>query len=294
MDERAKAIVKTLGLCLFCGLAMAAAKIAYGRSANSLAFVADGVHVLFDAGATIMGMITILWSSKPPDEDHPYGHHKFETVCAIILGILLLFAAYEVGSIAYTRLFNPDRFPTASFLGVAILVATMVVSLGLARLEEKMAARHASSYLAADSLHNRSDFWITLAVLGSVLSVHFRIPYVDAGVSILIALYLVYLAVHLMLENLKPLVDASVLDPRQVESIVSATEGVLHCHHIRSRGEAGRHFLDLNIHLPGHITLERAHEITHDVEQRLKAAFPGLVDVVIHTEPHGHPPCAVD
>jgi divalent metal cation (Fe/Co/Zn/Cd) transporter len=124
-----------------------------------------------------------------------------------------------------------------------------------------------------------------------LISARLRIPYVDSIVSILITLYLIYVAVHLLVQNLQPLVDHRVLDPREVERVAASIDGVLHCHHIRSRGEKNHHFLDLNIHLPGHISLERAHEITHTVEARLKAAFPGLVDVVIHTEPDGHPPC---
>ena len=272
-------------------LLVAAVKIAYGTGTNSLSFVADGIHILFDSGATVMGILSVLWSSKPPDDDHPYGHHKFESVSALVLCLLLGLAAYEVGSTAYQRLLHPDAFPEVSFLGLVILIASMGVSLYLARLEERVAHRHDSAYLATDAVHNRSDVCITVAVLTSILGAHFRIPYVDALVSLGIAVYLVYLSAHLLMHNIGPLVDSSVLDPRDVELVASDTEGVVHCHHIRSRGEKGRHFLDLNIHLPGHISLERAHEITHNVESRLREAFPGLVDVVIHTEPDGHPPC---
>jgi divalent metal cation (Fe/Co/Zn/Cd) transporter len=103
---------------------------------------------------------------------------------------------------------------------------------------------------------------------------------------------LVYLSIRLIVRTLGPLVDTSVLDQEKVREIVGSVEGVLHCHHIRSRGEEDHFFLYLNIHLPGQISLHRAHDITHEVEAKLKKAFPGLVDVVIHTEPHGHMPCS--
>ncbi len=292
MERRARAIVKTLGVCLTAGTVVAAVKLAYGTSAHSLAFMADGIHVLFDSGATVLGMISVLFSSKPPDQDHPYGHRKFEAVSALVLGLLLLFAAYEVGVTAWAKLSGPVEYPDFSFLGVAILVAAAGVSLSISRLELKMARELSSQYLAADAVHNSSDVWVTLGVLVSLLSVHLHIPRMDSVVSLGIAVYLVYMSVHLMLINIKPLVDSSVLDPNHVAEIAAATDGVLQCHNVRSRGEKGHHFLDLNIHLPGHISLWRAHEITHNVEARLKAEFPGLVDVVIHTEPEGHPPCS--
>lgn len=291
MEKRAKAVIRTLFLSLGATLFAAALKIFYGRSTHSLAFVADGVHSFFDAAATLIGILSISMSSKPPDEGHPYGHQKFESVSTIALGLLLLSAAYEVGKMALARMGHAPM-PDYTFWGFVVLAGVMVINLSIARLESNRAKDLSSQFLAADALHNQSDFLISCAVLASLLAVYFHIPYVDAGASLAITLYLAYLSVRLIWLNLRPLVDYRVLDPEKVEEIVSSTEGVLHCHNIRSRGEHGHHFLDLNIHLPGHITLEKAHEITHNVEAKLKAAFPGLVDVVIHTEPHNHPPCS--
>lgn len=291
MNTRSKTIVRTLLICLSASVLASLMKIFYGRSSHSLAFVADGIHSLFDSAATIIGIVSIGLSAKPPDEGHPYGHHKFETVSALALGLLLFLAAYEVGTMAYQRILFPAMLPQFSIMGLVILGVTMAINLSVARMEAKKAKELSSSFLAADSLHNQSDFLITCAVLATVVSAHFGIPYADAGVSLGITVYLVYLAIRLILYNLQPLVDHSVLDPKRVEAVVSAVPGVVHCHHIRSRGEEGHYFLDLNLHLPGKITLDEAHTISHEVEERLKKEFPGLVDVVIHTEPDGHAPC---
>jgi cation diffusion facilitator family transporter len=291
MDSRASGIVRTLAVCLSIGFAAAVIKIIYGKTTHTLTFVADGIHMMFDSAATLTGLISVIFSSKPPDEGHPYGHYKIETVAATILALLLLFAAYEVGMIAYHRLLNPHVFPQFSFWGLVIILASMAINVALARFESKRAKQLSSHFLATDSMHNLSDFFIGLAVLISLISLHWQIPYVDSGASIAITFYLVYLSLRLLAGSLKPLVDSSVLDPKQVEEVAASVEGVLYSHHIRSRGEKDHHFLDLNLHLPGHITLEKAHKIAHEVEARLKAQFPGLVDVVIHTEPHGHPPC---
>ncbi len=289
--ERTHAISKVLGVSLFANLILGSLKVYYGRSSHSLAFVADGLHTYFDAASTVLGMISVHLSSDPPDEGHPYGHYKFETLSSLILSLVLCFAAYEVGSSAFSQLSGTSGIPHSDFRGVFLVILALTFSFSLARWQQKMARRLHSSFLRTDALHNMSDVFTSLGVLLTVAAAHFQLPKVDAWVSLGIAAYLIYLSLKLLVENAKPLVDASVIDPKSVESIAESIEGVIHCHHVRSRGEKGHYFLDLNLHLPGGITLYRAHEISHRVEAKLKEAIPGLVDVVIHTEPDGHPPC---
>lgn len=294
MEKRTRGIIGTLALSLMGMVGVAGVKIAFGNLTDNLSFLADGIHSMFDALATGLGIITVLFSTKPPDADHPYGHRKFETLGAVLLAILLSFAAYQVGVLAYQRFRDPHSFPNYSAVGFLILLVGMGVSFAISRFEKKRAKKYQSHYLEVDAVHNLSDFWTAFAVLASLASARFHIPYIDAVAASVITIYLVILSIKLILSNLDPLVDKSVVDPEQVKKIVSSIEGVLHCHQIRSRGAPDHYFLDLNIHLPGHITLEKAHDITHLVESRLKAVFPGLKDVVIHTEPHGHPPCTKD
>ena len=289
--NRSHAVLKVLGISLLANIALGSLKIFYGRSANSLAFMADGLHTYFDACATLLGMISIYLSAAPPDDNHPYGHYKFETLSSLLLSMVLCFAAYEVGSRAFSRLDVVDQFPNGDFRGVFIVILALVLSLSLGKWESKMGTVLGSPFLKADSVHNLSDVWTSVAVVVSIIAGHFKIPRVDAWVSILISIYLVFLSLRLLMENARPLVDARVVDPRRVEAIAGSVSGVIHCHHVRSRGEQGHYFIDLNLHLPGSITLHKAHDISHEVEKKLKAEFPGLVDVVIHTEPDGHPPC---
>ena len=291
MDTRTRGIVRTLGVALMANTAAAILKIGYGQFSNSLAFVADGVHSLFDSVSMILGIWTMIVAGQPADEDHPYGHFKFETLSATALGLFLLFAAVEVGSMTYARFMQPEVFPSYNTWALFLLVGVLVMNLALSRYESKRSKELSSRLLASDSLHNASDFWITIGVLISIVSGYLKIPYIDGGISTLITLYLLYLSIKLVLHNVRPLVDHRVLDETKVQEIARSVEGVLDAHQVRSRGESGTYFLDLNIHLPGKMTLEKAHDITHQVEARLKDAFPGLVDVVIYTEPDGHPPC---
>jgi cation diffusion facilitator family transporter len=292
LSKETKQVFRVLLLALTASTGIAIVKIIYGKRSGSLAFVADGLHSLFDSGSTLLGMFSVILADQPPDEGHPYGHRKFETLSSLFLAMLLLLAGWEVFMATLQRLAEEKSVPTYSPWGFGILFLTMGINLGVAAYEGRAATKFRSSFLASDAIHNRSDFVITIGVLASVLAAQWNIRYVDAIVSGAIAAYLVYLAVHIVRLNIQPLVDHSVLDPEEVRKIVCAIDGVMDCHNIRSRGEKWHHFLDLNIHLSGRMSLEKAHELTHKVEAKLKDRFPGLIDVVIHTEPHDHPPCS--
>ncbi len=291
IKARSRSVLRVLGISFVANIALGSLKIYYGRNSNSLAFVADGLHTYFDACATLLGMLSISFSSAPPDDNHPYGHYKFETLSSMLLSLILCFAAYQVGSDAFSRLGASQVFPHGDFRGVFLVVLAITLSFSLGKWEGKMAATLKSPFLKADSVHNLTDVWTSLAVVVSIVAGHFKIPKVDAWVSIAISIYLVFLSLRLLIENVRPLLDARVVDPQTVETIAKSVQGVLDCHHVRSRGEQGHYFIDLKLHLPGGITLHRAHEISHLVEAKLKAEFPGLVDVVIHTEPDDHAPC---
>lgn len=294
MENRTWQILKTLIICLTLTSLVAFLKILYGTKTQTLSFVADGFHMLFDSGGTLLAMISIFFASRPPDDGHPYGHFKLEIVAALILGVLLLFGAYEVGHVAIDKLMNPNQIPRFSYFGIVVVLFSMVVNYGVARYEANCAKKYNSQFLEADATHNQADFYINFLVLFSLISSQFALPYVDGIASLLITLYLTYLAILIFWRNVNPLIDSSILNPEEVTQVVQSVPGVIDCHNIRSRGAQGHHFLDLNIHLEGSITLEKAHEITHEVEELLKKNFPGLQDIVIHTEPHNHPPCRKD
>ncbi len=292
--QRVQSILKVLILSLLSNLTLSIVKLVFAKKTGMLTFFADGIHSLFDTLATGLGMVSVSLSAHPPDEGHPYGHRKFETIGALVLAFLLLLTTYEIAQMIYEKIKNPSELPSFSLYGVVILAAAMIVNYLVSRVELKKGSQLKSSFLIADSLHNRTDFLVAFCVLLSLISVELKLKYVDTFFALLIAIYLGYFAIALILSNLQPLVDSRVLDPHHVIQVAESVPDVLHAHRVRSRGISDHYFLDLNLHLRGDISLERAHEITHQVEHKLKETFPGLTDVVIHTEPHGHHPCPID
>ena len=291
---RDRGILSVLLASFTVNLGISAAKAIYGWKTQTLVFVADAIHSFSDALAIIIGLVSVHLASQPPDVGHPYGHRKFEPVAALILAVLLLVTAYEIATVAFHRLLEPEVFPSFGWSSIVILLVALSLNFSISRWEARAAVTFNSQFLAADALHNKSDAMTALGIIASLGAIKYHVPYVDAVASLLITTYLGYLGIRLVRKNMAPLVDQSVLDPSLVERIACQVPHVLACHNVRSRGESDHYFVDLNIHLPADFTLEKAHSITHQVVESLKAAFPGLVDVVIHTEPHGHVPCVVE
>ncbi|HEU4339042.1 MAG TPA: cation diffusion facilitator family transporter, partial [Planctomycetota bacterium] len=146
-----------------------------------------------------------------------------------------------------------------------------------------------SEVLLADSAHTRSDVLATAGVIASLLLAR-RLPWLDMAVAVAIAGLIAWAAVRVALSGAGVLADRAVLDPGGIKDVALGVEGVIECHEVRTRGTRDAIFCDLRIHLPPDLSLVRAHEIGHKVESRLKEAFPGLRDVVVHVEPHEHDP----
>jgi cation diffusion facilitator family transporter len=228
MNPRTRGIIKTLVICLTASTGLSALKIFYGQATESLSFIADGIHSLFDSLSTVIGIISIYTSQKPPDEGHPYGHQKFETLASLALALLMFLAAYEVGTIAYEKILNPHHVPHYSFTGILLLLFTLFINFGISWYEKRAALLYRSSFLESDSIHNLSDFLITAAVFIGLVSSKYQIRYVDSAVAIAITLYLIFLGVHLLKVNIQPLLDQRVLDSKAVENVVYSVKDVLH------------------------------------------------------------------
>ncbi|HWR98882.1 MAG TPA: cation diffusion facilitator family transporter, partial [Candidatus Methanoperedens sp.] len=152
-------------------LAVAAAKYFYGLATASIAMQADGFHSLFDGTSNVVGLIGLAVAVRPPDRDHPYGHAKYETYAAAIIGAMLLLASWKVGAAAWTRLANggePPRVDAGSFV---VMLVTLGVNIGVAAWERRVGKDLRSELLIADASHTGSDILVSVGVLAGLVAV---------------------------------------------------------------------------------------------------------------------------
>lgn len=246
--------------------------------------ISDGFHSLADSASNIMAMVGLRASRKPPDEDHPYGHRKFETLAAGGIAFFLVLVVVEVGRTALVRL-RGGAPPEVTTLSFAVMLVTVVVNLVVVRYEAGRGRELKSEILLADALHTRSDIYTSCGVFISLLAIRAGYPILDPIGGIIIAGFIARTGYTIALQTSSVLADRVVIAEEDIRSVVMSVPEVVGCHHIRSRGSVDHTFLDLHVWFPADTTLYEAHRLSHVVKDRLLERFPHVADAIIHIEP---------
>ena len=283
--ERHDQVARVLTRVLFLNLAVAAAKIAFGYASGAISILSDGFHSLTDATTNVVGLIGVRAAGQPPDEDHPYGHRKYETVAASAITVFLLLLVLEVLRNAYDRLTGHGAVPEISPAGFVIMLVTLAVNAAVVRYESREGTRLASEILLADALQTRGDIWTSATVLLALAGGRWGLPILDPLAALVVAGFIGHAAYQIGKTTTRILSDRMVISQYDLERVVMSVPGVLGCHRIRTRGSADHVFLDLHVWLPSHMPLVAAHDLSHVVKDRLMSRYPQIADAIIHIEP---------
>lgn len=283
--SRTADVRRVLVVTLLLNLAVAAAKIAYGAWSGSLSVRADGFHSLTDSTNNLVGLVGLSLASRPADDDHPYGHEKMEAIAAGLVGLSLLVLAFDVGRGAVQRFAGGGSPPSLGVGAFVVLLGTLIINLAVARYEGRAATRLQSPILASDAAHTRSDAFVTLAVLGSVVGVMLGAAWLDWVAALAVALFIAVAGIGVLRTNLGYLSDSVRIEPSRIEAAACSVPGVASAHKIRTRGIPGAIHVDLHVQIAPHLNVDQAHRVTHWVMDAVRAEFPGVKDVMVHTEP---------
>lgn len=279
-------IRNTLILVFVLNLSVSLAKGIYGYLTNSISMLADGFHSLFDSTSNIIGLIGIYIASKPADPEHPYGHAKYETISSLAIGVLLAITATQILVSAYNRLLS-GSVPEVTLLSFMIMAATITINFAVSTFETRRGKELDSELLVSDSLHTRSDIYVSLSVVGSLLAVRLGYPIVDVLMALVIAVIIAYMAYRIFKESSAILCDASVMECDTIQRLVMRTSGVYDVHAIRTRGRKNEVYIDLHVVVDSTLNIDEAHDIADEVEDNVKRSFPEVTEVLIHVEPSG-------
>jgi cation diffusion facilitator family transporter len=283
---------RVLIITLFANISVVVAKVVAGLAANSLSVLADAAHSSVDAWNNIMALVLARVAAKDPDEEHPYGHAKFETLGALAIVAFLSVTVYELCGTAIGRLSGAGEVPRATPLVAGVMAVSAIISYFVARYEESAGRKFHSEILLADAAHTKSDVFASLGVLVGIGLVGLGYPRADAAFTLLVAVVIARAAWRILKNTIPILVDQRAVAEATIRDITIATPGVLDCFSVRSRGRAGEVFAELTITVRPTLNVEEAHRIADAVEQRVAKAV-GAREVVVHVEPHvvnGSPP----
>ncbi len=190
---RSQSVRRVLWIVLVLNVGVAVAKLFVGWLVSSISMVADGFHSLTDGASNVVGLIGLSIADRPPDEDHPYGHRKFETLAALIIGALLSLTAWEVLQSLIHRLREGGE-PEVTGLAFAVMIVTIVINIGVTTWEHRAARKYKSIILKADAAHTRSDVFASLAVIASLVAARFGYPQLDLIAAMVIIVMIGYAA----------------------------------------------------------------------------------------------------
>jgi cation diffusion facilitator family transporter len=284
--RRIGSVRAVLWVILALNLAVAAAKYLYGLVSGSIAMQADGFHSLFDGTSNVVGLIGLAVAIRPPDRDHPYGHAKYETYAAAVIGAMLLLAAWRVGSTAWARLADGGEPPRVDAGSFAVMIGTLAVNIGVAAWERRMGKKLRSELLIADASHTASDILVSVGVLIGLVVVRLGFPIADPLLALLVAAAIVWTAVQVLRQADLSLSDTARLAIPDVCTTVLAVPGVLGCHSVRTRGTAADVLVDLHVQVDPALSVAEGHRIAEAVERAVCDRFPEVADVLAHLEPH--------
>ncbi len=283
-DQYQRGVRRVLLITLALNLAVVAIKLAIGMIAHSLSIVSDALHSSADSFNNIVALFVIRIATAAPDEEHHFGHHKFETLGAFVIAGFLAVTAFEVASSAVKRILGWQSFHVeVTALTIGAMMLTIGVNVCVWRYESRRARELGSSILLADSKHTLSDIFVSLSILAGLFLLWFKVANLDAVLALLVSVVIAYAAYEIFSATVPVLVDRSPFPRDYIAEVVRATPGVKSVHDIMSRGVPGSAFITMHLAVTP-VSTSDAHAVTEEVERRLEKML-GSCHVTIHIEP---------
>ena len=289
VSDRMRSIRRVLWIILLLNLGVAAAKYAWGTLSGSASMQADGIHSVFDSAGNVVGLVGISLAARPADAGHPYGHAKFETYASLVIGVLLLLAAFEVGSSAAAKLAAGSYTAEVGPMSFVVMAGTLAVNLGVTVYERRFAKRLKSEVLAADANHTLSDALVSVGVIAGLAAVALGFPMADPIMALVVTAAILATAYDVFKHALATLSDRARIPEGDLRAAALAVPGVRGVHRIRTRGTEGEVYADLHVLVDPSMTVADAHRLADEVEAGVKERFANVIEVLVHIEPNdGH------
>ena len=289
VSDRMRSIRRVLWTILLLNLGVAAAKYAWGTISGSASMQADGIHSVFDSAGNVVGLVGISLAARPADAGHPYGHAKFETYASLVIGVLLLLAAFEVGSSAAAKLAAGSYTAEVGPMSFVVMAGTLAVNLGVTVYERRFAKRLKSEVLAADANHTLSDALVSVGVIAGLAAVALGFPMADPIMALVVTVAILATAYDVFKHALATLSDRARIPEGDLRAAALAVPGVRGVHRIRTRGTEGEVYADLHVLVDPSMTVADAHRLADEVEADIKERFANVIEVLVHIEPNdGH------
>lgn len=270
---------------------LAVIKILIGFISGSFAVIGDGIDTLSDVLTYIITLFTCRIIGKPPDHKYPYGYKKAETISTKVLSFIIFFAGAQLLISAVGKIISGETREMPGVIAIYVTVLSIIGKGILAAWQFKIGKRTESSMIIANARNMRNDILISLSVLvGLFFTFVLEMPVFDLITALFVSLYIIKVAFGIFRESNMELMDG-VKDTaiyHKIFKAVDEVEGAHNPHRIRVRQLANMYLIAMDIEVDKNITVMKAHEISKNVEKRLRERIPNIYDILIHIEPEGN------
>lgn len=264
-------------------------KTAAGFATGSTALIADGIHSLADLISDVFTYALIRIAGQEPDEDHPYGHGKFETFGTMFLAIFLAGVSVAIGVEAFDAIQNSEHQKKLTPIALGAAIFSILANEGLYHFCAYKGRQVNSSIIIANAWHHRTDSISSVAALIGIGLNMYGFLMADAIAALFVTAFLLKISYKIGRSAFDELVDASV-DEETLDKIresVLSNSGVLNFHQLRARSLGGQVFVDVHADVPTTISVSEGHAIAHSVEESIFNDINHVADVTVHVDPKG-------
>ena len=261
-------------------------KFSMGFATNSLGLLSEAMHSGIDVMAAVMTFYAVKMAMKPPDEEHNYGHGKFESLASLSEVVLLFATAGWIFYEGMERIFFKHIIPEITVFSFTVIITSIVVDLGRSSALFKVAHKYGSQALEADALHFRVDMLTSSIVLAGLAVVYIvGFPNADAYAAITVSGLIIYTSLGLGRRTLDVLLDKAPIGIQsQIVESIKGFEEIKNVHRIRVRKIGAETFVDMHIEVPRTFSHNKAHRLATLVENKIKDDILPGSDVVVHVD----------
>ena len=281
---------KSAALSVISNLILILIKLSAGILSGSISVLSEALHSLADLGASCLAYFSVSKSSKPADEDHPFGHGKYEDLAGFIEAILIILTAAYILIVACEKIIKGASAEIHTTIGISIMCLSVVVNWAVSSYLHKIALKTDSIALKTDAEHLRADIYSSLGIIAGLVAVHITgLNILDPIIAVFVAAIIFWTGVKLTKQSSNNLLDGSLPkeDKNKIDDVLNnfRAHGVIGVKLIRTSKSGSKRLIQMIIYLPSGMTLIEAHDICDKIETKIRENLKNC-DIMIHAEPY--------
>lgn len=279
---------KAAKLSVISNVALTAMKLVTGLLSGSIGILSEAIHSAIDLAASLVAYFSIKAAAVPADDDHPYGHGKYEDLSGLAEALLIFVAVVLIINEAVSKMRDLSDFHIETGWPIVVMIIAVITNIIVSHYLFKVAKETDSLALLADAEHLRTDVYTSAGVLISLIVIHFTgYTIIDPITALIVAIFISFIAFKITRLSIDKLVDISLPkeEEEKIKEILSCySEEVISVHKFRTRKSGSNRFIDFHLTVDSELTIKQGHILCDYIEADIKKAMPKTY-ISIHLEP---------